>query len=77
MSFIVAVVLAVFAVVLGSAASDKIHHSPLSSLGLLPEFGSPADDFSDRITEWHVSDCGELTPCKRYSREPCCDEKDR
>ena len=55
MALVVAIVLAVFTVVLRLAGPDKVNGGPFGGLQLLPEFGAPADDFGDTVTEGHVS----------------------
>lgn len=58
MTFIVAIVLGVFAIVLGFPAADEVCAGVLGGLQLFPEFGAPADDFCDGIAEGHVPEGG-------------------
>lgn len=55
-ALIVAVVLRVFAVVLGFARPDKVYSRPLGGLEFLPEFGAPADNLRDGVAEGHVAE---------------------
>jgi hypothetical protein len=75
-ALVIAVVFGVFAVVLCLTGAYEVDGGPFGGLKFLPEFGAPADDFSDAVAERHISDggvCGLSRGCRYEGQEGECE----
>ncbi len=56
MTFIVFVVFGILAAAaVLSARPNEVNRSPVGGLQLIPYLGTPAGDFRDGVSEWHVA----------------------